>query len=667
MSLSLSGVFEIRPDGQSGQTGYFDPTLGGTDYSQQAAPVYQATAGTTNGTTTVTATGSPFTPQMVGNGIAITSDGWYEIMAVVSAGQITVDRNTANGGAGRVLTVGGAALLGGPQFQSVLLPGHKQWVRATNSAGTPTPHSTVVSANLSASGTQTQPITTEGYSTVRGDGGRAVISNTAGLTVSGNFQIVKNLQVQGTTGVSTCFAVTGSNCWVENIAIVPGASSGVAFQPNGSHNVFRRIYTAANGSAGGGSHAVDQAGSNHRYEFCDFGQSGGQSGVNVNAPVVFRNCIIRGNAQHGIRFNASATLSTFVNCVIWGNGGDGVELTQSADGVMGHLFENCVFGKNTGYDLNYTPADISGNTGAQQWANAALLCNWFFTTGTGRYHNLPASANDHALTVDPFTSSGTGDFSLNSLSGGGADIQSTLCAAAFADGVNSANTLAGFAGTIPSGGGGDMTAALNLLISLWRERTNERSYPATSSGIPDSVVGVYLTWALHWINRIAKYHYTTDTTTIALVAGQQEYTLPSDIVEARWLRHGLIDLQRGDVERWRSDDLAWASEPAGNPREWALYGGQQIILRPAPSAEAVAEAPTCTLRYVSAPADIMTAGPAQLPTQAYRIVVDKAAAIFFEGYPDTALAEQKVAAISKEAEDAAQLFAQEMAMRSITK
>lgn len=656
MSLALSGVFEIRPDGSANNTGFFNPARGGTDYSQQSAAQVSVADAVTNGTTTVTSASAGFQATMLGNGINLVGDSWYEVVAVVSATQITVDRATANNGAGQSLTLGGATIYNQPQSKGVLLAGHKQWIRGTNAAGVTTAHTTFGGGTpaLSTSASQTNPITTEGYSTTRGDGGVAQITYSGGLAISGGFQIVKNLQIQGVTGVTTTLNHTGSQCWVENIICIPGASSGDTFDAGGNNNVFRRITTQANGAAGGGSHAVVQSGANNRFEFCDLGQSGGQSGVNINSPCTFRGCLIRGSAQHGVRYNLAGTQSTFYNCIIWGNGGDGVEFTQSADGITGTPFENCIIGKNAGYNFNYTPADISGNPGAQQQMNAAFLCNWIYTTGTGSYHNLPVPSGDHVLTANPFVNDTAGNFTLNTTAGGGAAISAGTCPVNFSDGLNTANLLSGFYGTVTVGGGTDTAT----LISLWRELTNERN----GTAVPDSVVCIYLDWGLQALNRASRYHYTT--TTLTLVAGQQEYAAPSDMLDIRWIRFGLKELQKSDVERWRNDDLNWALEPAGEPREWAQYG-LQIIFRPAPSAEAVAANPTVTLRYISNPPAILTSGPDQLSASAWRLAVVYGAFLWSAAYPDTILAQQRMQALKQEFEEGAQLFQAEMSGRRI--
>jgi hypothetical protein len=543
------------------------------------------------------------------------------------------------------------------------------WVRGTNSAGVPTIYTLTPGGQpgLTTSATTTNPITTEGYGTVRGDGGRPVLHlNTWAFNLSGNFNILKNLEISPVSGTVAVLSLTGATCHLENLVLDPGTSSGPALLQNAVNCVVRRVYTKPNSAAGGGTNSFDVTGGGSLYEYCDMSGSGGQNGLQFNSGGVFRGCIFRDNHLAGVRQNGN-TIGQFLGCVFWNNGTDGLQLTNATAGLIGNVVENCIFGSNAGYDLNYTPADVSANTGAKEWAKAQLRCNWFLTTGTGRYHQLPAGADDTALVVNPFVSSATGNFSLNTLPGGGAAITAAPCAVAFADGLNTANVLPGYYGTVPTPGGS--TGALVLMRSLWRERTNERLYPATNSGVPDSTVDIYLDWGLQWLNRIARYHFTTDSTSLVLVANQQEYAPFQDLVELRWVRFGQRWLQKGSIERWRGDGFEWDEEPPSDPREFAQYG-LNIVFRPIPGGNAVAENPTCVVRYVSTPPSITTNGPEQLPSQAYRIAVDYAAAIWFQSYPDTALADGptgKSVMLLKEATDAAQLFAMEMSQRDIAR
>ncbi len=664
MAWTAASQFELRPDGTLLAGVGFDPAFGGTDYSQQAAPQATAADGVTNGTTTITSAAALFTPQMVGNGINVTGDNLYQIRVVVSATQVTVDRNTANGGAGRTWHIGGAG--GGKGFVTsaiepyeygIVVPGHIIWVRSTNSAGTPTNY---VSAGgwhiLTNNGTEENYVRVEGYSTVRGDGG---IANTVQVgTWSATYTTIRGLQMSTSFGGNT-LQIGAAGQIVENFITDATGTSGYALANSGCVAVRRGWVKGGNNVAA----VRDTSGSLYEYVRVDGGV--GQACISVESGLVSLNgCVTNGGAV-GVQINAISGFLKARGSRFYGSTSYGLDITPTSQHFdQGSVIEGCIFDGNGLADIAWRQGSPTPLTapGGQSWVNSAFKCNAFHTTAPTRYLNMVGASDDLTLTASPFISPSTGNFNLNSVSGGGALITASVCKQNFPDGVNSDLIVSGF-NSLPV----VTPAALTTLRSLWRERTNERLYIATSSGVPDSVVDIYLTWAAHWLNRIARYHYTTDTTTIALVAGTQEYTAPLDLVEAKWLRYGFKDLQRGDVERWRGDDLNWASEAAGEPREWAMYGGFQIVLRPTPDAEAVAANPTCTLRYVSTPPEMSVSGPEQLPTQAYRILVEHAAALWFISFPDTALSESRVTAMMKLADEEAALFAQEMSIRSISR
>jgi hypothetical protein len=639
----------------------FSSFWNGTDYSQQDSPVVSVADGVTNGTTTVTSATAGFTAAMVGNGLNIASDSLYQIVAVNSATSVTVDRNTANGGAGRGLKVGGAGGMKGsivsglePQEYGILVPGHVIWMRGTNSAGVATNYSGG-SPHLTTSGQEENYIRVEGYSTVRGDGG---IANTVQVaTWSGAYLTVRGLHLSGTFGGAT-LQIGAAGQVIENLIVDATGTSGYALT-NAGVVAIRRVWVK-----GGTNVAAVRDTSGSLYEYCRIDGGAGQAGISVESGLVsLNNCILNGGAV-GVQINAVSGFLKARNSVFYGASSYGIDITPTALHFgQGSVVEGCIFDSNGVADIAWrqnAPNPVAA-PGGLNWVNSAFKCNYFHTTAV-RYLNMVAAPDDTALTASPFLSPATGDFNLNSTAGGGAVISASPCKESLPDGVNSAEIIGGFYGSLPV----VTPAALTTLRNLWRLRTNEPFYTATNSGVPDVTVDAFLDWALQWLNRIARYHFTTDSTTLALVAGQQEYTPFTDLVEAVFVRYGDKQLQKGDVERWRGDDLEWDREPAGEPREFAQYG-LSIIFRPTPSAEAVSANPICTARYISTPPSISANGPEQLPTQAYRIVVDYAAAAFFMSYPDTALAEAKVTALLKEAQEAAMLFKDEMARRSIAK
>lgn len=653
-------VWEIRPDGSINNGGGFTPFYGGTDYSQQTSPVLSLTDLVGNSTTTVSSATGGFTAAMVGNTITIINQAIRQIVSVTDSNHIVVDTATGTF-SGATGNVGGANTIDANGFNpiyrnsfdaGIVQAGQKLWVRATNASGVATTYN-AGAASLSVSGGADQFITTEGYTSTRGDGGQATISFTGGLTVSGNYNIARNLKLTGVT--VTGVTASGTSAVMENLTVVPGANA-AGMIVNGTGCIARRCWVQAIPSNNGQSLAAN--GNSCLYEYCRFDGTvagadivalGSSAGMNT-----FRGCIFRNAAGNAVRTNNGSFAAQFLNCVFWNAAGAGLKLTQSFD-LTGSLYvENCVFGKNATYDVDFTIENASGFPGAAELVKSIFRCNFFLTTGTARYHNLPANPNDTTLLVDPFIDSVNGNFMLNGTAGGGALISANPCTTTFADGVNSAANTSGLGG-VPA-----PTDTVSMR-NLWREYNNERS----TAVVPDATVDIYLDGGLQELNRRLHYHYTTDTTSIALVAGQQEYSLPGDFIEMAWMQFGAFRvLEKGDTEQWRRRGDDWRNEPQGEPRYWAIYGNK-LILRPAPSAEAVAANATLTFRYVSAPPSVTTNGAEQLSSQAWRPAVYWGTYQWCNAYPDSAVAQQRGAAFLQMFVDAVTAMADEYSRRAI--
>lgn len=176
------------------------------------------------------------------------------------------------------------------------------------------------------------------------------------------------------------------------------------------------------------------------------------------------------------------------------------------------------------------------------------------------------------------------------------------------------------------------SALISELRNRWRELTNEKN----TTVVPDSDVDDYMDAGAEALNRRIGYHYTTDT--ITLTAGTQEYSLFSDCQEVVWVEwlNGRR-LEKRDMEDWQRKGEDWRGEEQGAPLEWAQYANK-IILKPTPSADAVASGSTITVRYVSKPASFTTSGFAQLSTAYHNVALYYAVAEWFAAYLNAATA-----------------------------
>lgn len=680
MAIRNDGVWEVRPGGNQNNGSVFSSALGGTDYTLQDAAQATFADGTGNGTTTLASVSNPFTAAMVGNGVGIiegaTYQGVWQITAFIGAGSVTVDRNLPAGGA-MTCSVGGANLfanngvifIGDGGSTSGYMPGNKIWIKGPGAdAG-----DYAISSNsltFSTVATATNPITWEGYTTTRGDNGRPTLRHSSGainvVLVSGNFNIVKNLVLDGGSGASFALATSCANGYFENLVAKNTAPCRVA--TNGG-NFFKRCrFTSSDAGAAG----LELQSASNQFVECTFDTNTG-SGVDVDDIGFFRNCLFYGNTLDGVSYSDAGDDFGFhlMHCDVWNNGRDGVRISSTASdgGLANVVIQGCILGSHdAGYDVNYTVGDISTNTGVIEWMATHMECNAFYTTGLGKYQNLPANSGDTTLSASPFTSDT--DFTLNNTAGAGALVRSSNCGAVFADSTTSGGltqSTGSNSGSYPMGALGepdaptDSATRLSTMRSLWREYTNENN----STVVPDATVDIYLQSGLEELNRRIQYHWETQT--ITLVAGTQEYSDLTDVVLVEWVEWNGRALTKADANQWRKSDpheSMWRSETAGEPREWA-HEGQRLLLRPTPSAEALVTASTMTVRAITQPPSITTYGPEQLSLQDDRVPVYWGVYEWCAAHPDTELAVHRCQQFMKLFDDAAARILEEYRARRV--
>jgi hypothetical protein len=167
---------------------------------------------------------------------------------------------------------------------------------------------------------------------------------------------------------------------------------------------------------------------------------------------MLQNCVITANSDHGVFVNGLNSFSAN-SCTISGNTGG------STDGINGSTecttwkLSNNIFYGNGRYGVN-SPGRVLGVNYFNAFGGngTAAVAGTGMTVGTGAI----------TLSADPFTNSATGDYSLNTTSGGGADLRALGFPGAFPGG-----TMTGYADVGPiqhqdSGGGGTNSNA-NIL------------------------------------------------------------------------------------------------------------------------------------------------------------------------------------------------------------
>ena len=464
MALNANMVWEVRTTGADTNGGAFKTGASGTDWSQQDGTQYAVTDGVTAGTTTITSATANFGTDVVGNLIyvtggtgSITAD-WYEITVRTNSTTITVDRSTGlSVGTGATLNIGGA--LKSPAIPAgKVTTGNDVWIKAgtysITSASTNVANGCVSAAVGGTSGTNIARW--EGYNATRGDKGTSPLLQASGISGATLFAIttaptaicVDNIAVDGATlGTMTGFSFdssrssaircTAKNCTVNGM-IHPGNSSEFWF--------YRCTATGCSGTSG-----FNSGGAGDDFLFCE---SYGNTCVGfvlgaTSASVVF--CIASGNTGANIHgFSITSRNGTFTNCIAYGNGAHGF-FVNGANGAV--VFTNCL-----GVNNNLTTAGYNFKAGGVTQGAELFNCGGYNTSTGNVDPNLPNNTSFITLTGDPFTNSGTGDFSLNNTASQGA-----ACRAAGYPGLMPRGTSTGYhdIGAVqhadPAGSGGTLS------------------------------------------------------------------------------------------------------------------------------------------------------------------------------------------------------------------
>lgn len=159
-------------------------------------------------------------------------------------------------------------------------------------------------------------------------------------------------------------------------------------------------------------------------------QSGGNTSNHTIAGCYVHHCGVAGLDQ-GNQAGVRLLFNVFAN-----NGGNGAELNTFGGSVVaaGNVFHGnggsgLLIGSSTSADLvvnnTFTSSGaygISNESGLDLMAEGGLMdYNAFHNNTSGPRNNLSVGEHDVTLTTDPYTDAATGDFTLNSTAGGGAD------------------------------------------------------------------------------------------------------------------------------------------------------------------------------------------------------------------------------------------------------
>jgi hypothetical protein len=419
MALSANTVCEVRTDGSDTNGGGFTSGGSGTDWSQQAAAQYSVTDGVTNGTTTITSATANFGTDVVDNliyvqgGTGSVSANWYRITSRTNATTIVVDRSTGlTAGTGVTLTIGGALATPGGLGQ-LLAGAGVTGTKAHIKSGTYT--LTTSSTNVSGGPIALPNIGVQiyGYNSTRGDldhsrsltnnpvvdAGSVGTINVWGMNVTNTAltQLVSHITVDGNgqtdtvgfssgnIGQSVLYHCLARDCttdgFISNLCIgcrAEGCADGFDTCP-----VIGCVATTCT-TAGFRFSNTDQIAGTH--------------------------CLAYENTATG--FICNNAKGVLVNCTSHGNTGgtsDGFQVTTTRINIIG-----CVATSNGRYGFNNTSGTGRLIRCAAQGNSSGA------TNGTNDY------LDNTALSGDPYTNSGSDDYSPDNTASEGAALRAAM-------------------------------------------------------------------------------------------------------------------------------------------------------------------------------------------------------------------------------------------------
>jgi len=432
IALPARGAFGSKTqwyvDGSGGSDnngGGFDSGVGspGTDESGTATAITITLTGTTTGTCAPACSATTHGPGniiRIASGTGCTLATNYEIISQ-SAGTITVDKAM---GSNTNVCVG---VIGGP-FATINAATAKTVTANTVNVKDSATYSISAALTAPASGAAGTPTIMRGYHSTVGDAGNCTISPTGiGCPV-----------VQATAGVFTMLTFSNIDMAIKNFVFDCNSqttSTGLSLNSN-SASAFNM--TIKNCAATGLVAAVS-GGESASHIWVHGGTSGCSQGVQVanNGGGTFVSVVSESNLCTGFNIGNQASTFMCVFCVSANNTGassDGFQINTantSASGVWivsSAAYKNGrdafrITSVNGSPEVNVRYSYAYGNSGKSFNSSAGALLgtqqfNWnAYESGT--LNNILAGPNDITLTADPTIGGGSGNFALNTTSGGG--------------------------------------------------------------------------------------------------------------------------------------------------------------------------------------------------------------------------------------------------------
>lgn len=422
MALASTTVWECRTTGSDSNGGGFDPSLGGTDYTQQNAA--QATGTATSVGTTVTATTGIFTAQMVGN---IITDGttWKQITAFTSSLIVTVD--SAPSWTTATVNVGGA-LLSPALVAALSVLGNTRFLKYSASPFVISTTSNLVAGgilNITTSGSDTVADYWIGYDTTR------TLLNTD--TNRPTIQVASS----GVTSVAVFKVTPGStvaNYLIRNIIIDGQSKSGIRAWDWNAQNGYGQFEGCSGINCTDSAFVLSFGGA--LFHRCFATGCSSLPAFSMTASCALYSCVAKANSVTGFSWT-NCTAIAFIACASYLNTGGSSDGYACSAGNVGGKFFSCIANANGRDGFRFASGNARGPavsycvaTGNAGWGYNNPGGSPIFSQACAGYSNT--SGNESAITQsagfvtlsgDPFVDAANGDFNLNNTAGAGADLR----------------------------------------------------------------------------------------------------------------------------------------------------------------------------------------------------------------------------------------------------
>ena len=143
----------------------------------------------------------------------------------------------------------------------------------------------------------------------------------------------------------------------------------------------------------------------------------------------------------------------------------------------------------------------------------------------------------------------------------------------------------------------------NEMHALFREFVGQPS----ESQVTFRTINRHLQTGVNLVAEELRLPERTDTTTFALEASVFEYELPSDVLQVTDVQWNGQKVKFSSLEEWRRYNINYRNSTAGTPDEVAV-DARQLIIYPAPSADAITSDPKLTVRVLRSTFDVTPSG-----------------------------------------------------------